>query len=286
MRTLLLALFAGASFAADAADHGVRFDSPGVLDLAQHTSDLHSSRYAPLADLAATEAAEILAAPSIGVDQPVLKFSEDEYGCKPEARTCAREHERALLALTRGAVVREGARLTLKSDGAAAVTFSDWTRPETKTADGDSEGHWYLGALAGSGYWRVEVQFGHDAPGNFLINPQSGKVAFVHNGSDVVASSPDGLYLLTFNPDNPPVTLRVAALDAAGPRVELQCNAGDGHESIEFKGWHGVESFDLTLVPRARSRLVHALPMRLTRAGGVWTLAGANAGEWLACWLP
>jgi len=178
-----------------------------------------------------------------------------------------------------------GTRLTLKSAG-AAVTFSDWTLPETRTADGDSEKHWYLGALAGSGYWRVEVQFGHDAPGNFLINPQSGKVAFVHNGSDVAAPSPDGLYLLTFNPDNPPATLRVAALDAAGPRVELQCNAGDGHESIEFKGWHGVESFDLTLVPRARSRLVHALPMRLTRAGGVWTLAGANAGDWLACWLP
>jgi isoquinoline 1-oxidoreductase beta subunit len=30
----------------------------------------------------------------------------------------------------------------------------------------------------------------------------------------------------------------------------------------------------------------YALPMRLTRVDGVWTLAGANAGEWIACWLP
>ena len=70
-------------------------------------------------------------------------------------------------------------------------------------ADGDEETHWYLGTLPGSRYQRVEVQFGHDAPGNFLVNPQSGKVAFVHNGADLVAPSPDGMLLVTWNALNP-----------------------------------------------------------------------------------
>src|SRR4029079_5405206 len=122
-------------------------------------------------------------------------------------------------------VRREQRRLVIKPAAAPVVTYIDWAEPTTKNADGDSETHWSLGTLSGSGFHQVEVQFGHDAPGSFLINPENGKTAFVHSGSDIVALSPDKSRLVTFNPDNPPLTLRVAVLDESGPRIELECTA-------------------------------------------------------------
>lgn len=122
------------------------------------------------------------------------------------------------------------------------------------------------------------MQFGHDAPGNFLINSHSGKITFVHNGVEVVSLWPDGMHLITLNTLNPPLRLRVAALDAAGPRLELQCEVGANVSSaqVQFKGWHGVDSFDLVLQP-VQGKPAGAL--RIARTSGAWSMAASDLGR-------
>ena len=268
----------GTAFAAGA-DRGLRFDSPGVLDLAERAQKVEGGKPAPVTALAGAESAKILAAAAVGEDPPALKFSDDEFGCKKPTRQCSLDHERVLIAASGGAVKRDGKRLVITPAAGAAATFIDWKMPTTKTADGDEETHWYLGRLAGSGYQRVEVQFGQDAPGNFLINPQSGKVAFVHNGADLVAPSPDGKLLVTFNALNPPLSIRVAALDATGPRLVLQCEAtaNDDHSQPVFKGWHDSTSFDLVVDVRGgQEKPAHGLAIRAIQDGAGWRLAATD----------
>jgi hypothetical protein len=242
MRVLSFALLAATSFA-HAADRGVRFDSPGVLDLAERSLQLTST--VPVDSLSAADQQHILAEPTLDQAHATLAFSDDLFGCKSEDNACLRKHEQPLPA----SAVRNGRKLTLKSVNGTASVFADWVMPEKKSADGDSETHWYLGALSGSGYQRVEVQFGHDSPGSFLVNPQTGKVAFVHNGSDIVAMAPDGKHLLTFNSENPPLSLRIAALDATGPSLVFECSAAlhDDKTTAQFKGWRDAQTFDLAL---------------------------------------
>jgi len=256
-------------------DRGLRFDSAGVLDLAERAPH-RSGAAAPVVALAGADAAKIRAAPALTGDPPALQFSDDVFGCTTPSKACAQEHERKLVDSSGGSVQRDGRRLTVTASGGPAAVFLDWTMPETRSADGDEETHWYLGSLPGSGYARVEVQFGHDAPGNFLVNRASGKVAFVHNGADVVALSPDGLRLLTFNPLNPPLSLRVASLDGNGPRVELECAVGEGDAKTQaqFKGWHDAESFDLVIASDSGQAAV-----RIGYARGAWqVLADESAG--------
>ncbi len=246
-----MALAWSVTLAADTpdADKGLRFNSPGVLDLADRSLKIEVGKPVAAAALDSAEAGRIFAAPGIG-DEPLgLRFSDDEFGCKTPSRKCSLEHERKLLDAAGSAARRDGRRLTITPSSGAPITFVDWKMPATRTADGDDETHWYLGSVAGSGYHRVEVQFGHDAPGNFLIDPQSGKVAFVHNGADLVAPAPDGGALLTWNALNPPFSLRVAALGAAGPRLAMQCEAADGGPRVEpvFKGWTGSDRFAFVL---------------------------------------
>jgi hypothetical protein len=174
-------------------------------------------------------------------------------------------------------VKRDGKRLTVVSRDGRASTFVDWKQPTTKTADGDEETHWYLGRMPKNGYERVEVEFGHDAPGNFLINPQSGKVAFVHNAADLAAPSPEEKLLVTFNALNPPISIRVAALDAAGPRLVLQCEVPEGRERLTpvFKGWHDASAFDLVFEIGEQSKSMARLAMRISGDGSGWH-AGAS----------
>jgi hypothetical protein len=117
------------------------------------------------------------------------------------------------------------------------------------------------------------VQFGHDAPGNFLVNPGNGGVAFVHNGSDVVSLSPDGKRLVTFNRINPPVSVRLADLDATGPRLALTCGAAKRSVAgLQLKGWHEAASFDLTLLPSGRPGS-DSVPLRLVLGANGWQIA-------------
>jgi hypothetical protein len=256
---------------------GVRFNSVGVLDLAQQARSLNASAV-PVTPLDAGAARQILAAPALDQEHATLPFSDYLFGCAAESKTCVPQHEQQLITTSSGIVLREKKRLVIKPADAPAVVFVDWLEPTTKTADGDSETHWYLGTLAGSGLHQVEVQFGHDAPGSFLINPKNGKTAFVHSGSDIVALSPDGLRLVTFNADNSPLTLRVAVLDAAGPRLELECTAGnDDRSTAQFKGWHGIAAFDLVLATGSQGKAASPLATTFKRAADGWQMAASDA---------
>ncbi len=274
----LCALMAVAAQAKDEPGQGLRFNSAGVLDLAERSQKV-SGDAVPVVSLDVTEAAKIIAAQTLGEDQTSLTFSDDVYHCAKPSKTCSQEHERSLIDAGQGAVKRDGKTLSVSSTAAAPAVFVDWNVPESKSADGDAETHWYLGRLAGSGYQRIEVQFGHDAPGNFLINPANGKIAFVHNGSDVVAPAPDGMRLVTLNALNSPLSLRVAALDDAGPRLVAQCDASneDFHVEIRFKGWHDAHGFDFVLeVQPDINKPARRIALRLAQSGSGWTLATSD----------
>ncbi len=262
-------------------DNGVRFNSAGVLDLADRSQKIAAGKPVVVVDLAGEDAAEIFSAAEQGEAQPALRFSDDEFGCARPSRKCSLEHERKLLQATGAAARRDGKRLTITPASGPPVTFIDWTVAATKSADGDDETHWYLGRMPGNGYERVEVQFGHDAPGDFLINPQSGKVAFVHNGADIAAPSPDGKLLVTFNTLNPPVSLRVAALDATGPRLVLQCEAPESPERLTpvFKGWHSATAFDVVFEIGEQSKSMARLATRLIRKADGWQLQPSDSAR-------
>jgi hypothetical protein len=270
----MIALLAFSAFEAQAQGgaQGLRFNSPTVLDLAERTQKA-TGAVAPVTALAPAEAEKILAAPTLSEEQPSLRFSDDIYGCKKPSKACSTEHERKLIGSSNGAIQRAGKRLTIVPVSAAPAIFIDWKMATTKSADGDEETHWYLGRLDGNGYHRVEVQFGQDAPGSFLLNPQSGKISFVHNGSDVVVPAADGMHLLTFNSLNTPLSIRVAALDAAGPSLELQCEVGKDNDRVQaqFKGWHDARSFDLAIENPG-----HGIAARVALGASGWGLATSN----------
>lgn len=256
---------------------GLRFNSAGLMDLAKRSLKHQGSTKLPIGLLPAVSANDILAAPDLGQDRATLPFSDAVFACAAQLAGCLIENERTLISAAAGVVKRDGKRLAVTADTGEPVVFIDWKMPESKNADGDEEVHWYLGRMPGSGYQRVEVQFGHEAPGSFLINPRNGKTAFVHNGADIVAPSPDGMHLVTFNTLNPPISICVAALDATGPRLELQCEVGKGVDQAQilFKGWHDARSFDLVLLPRGEAGK-EMLPLRVAQNAHGWSLATSD----------
>jgi len=260
---------------------GVRFNSPGVLDLADRSQKIAGGRAVAVGELPGEAAAEMFSAAGQDEAQPGLRFSDDEFGCAKPSRKCSLEQERKLLEAAGATAKRDGKRLTITPASGAPITFIDWKVAATKSADGDDETHWYLGHMPGSGSERVEVQFGHDAPGDFMINPQSGKVAFVHNGADIAAPSPDGKLLVTFNTLNPPISLRVAALDAAGPRLVLQCEAPQSSERMTavFKGWHGAAALDVVFEIGEQSKSMLRLATRLVRKTDGWQLQAGDTAR-------
>ncbi len=254
-------------------DRGMRFDSAGVLDLAQPQS-LAAGVDVPTSPLDDADASKIIAMPTLSQEQATMPFSDDAFACQPASTACSSKHEAALVTSSGGIAKRSGSRLTV-----ALANFVDWKLPESKSADGDGETHWFLGTLKGSGYARVEVQFEHDSPGSFLINPANGHAAFVHNGSDVVALSPDGARVVTFDADNAPTALRIAELDAKGPTLSLQCagKSDVANARLEFKGWRDARTADFALVTHgARNRLAQATAMRLAKSEAGWRIATAN----------
>lgn len=101
----------------------------------------------------------------------------------------------------------------------------------------------------------------------------------MHNGSDVIEASSDGQHLVLFNADNPPLSMRVAALDASGPRFELVCAAQKTGATIvpAFSGWHDTQVFDITLKIRSKkNKLEHRAALRFTRAGTGWSVAESD----------
>jgi hypothetical protein len=273
-RYLCIAVALIGATAAKSPDRGVRFDSPGVLDLAAHTLDAKLDGALEMTPLAADAAARIAAAPKLtDEEQAILSLSDDVYGCETPSPACSSAGDKKRLAESGGRAKREGNTLHV-----GAAVFVDWKQPETKSADGDGERHWYLGTLRGNGYDRVEVEFEHDSPGTFLINPANGKIAFVHNGSDVVALSPDGKFVLTYDQSNTPLALRIASLDAAGPTVAVACTGDSNDEThVEFKGWRDATHVELAVVSHGpHSRLAKANAMQFALSGLGWTLAVAD----------
>jgi len=269
------------------ADRGLRFNSPGVLDLAERSLQVADGHPVPVTAMSDADAQMILAAPAIGEESLALAFSDDVFGCSKPSRKCSAEGERKLLEAAGATAKRDGKRLTVMSASGASAAFVDWVMATTSSADGDQETHWYLGRMAGSGYARVEVEFGHDAPGNFLVNLQSGKVAFVHNAADLAVPSPDGMHLLTWNSLNSPFSLRVAALDAAGPRLALQCQAPEGKQRLTpvFKGWHDAGSFDLVIEVGEQGKAMPRLALRATQGRGSGGLAVSDPARFAAIGL-
>jgi hypothetical protein len=275
---VVLGMLLTAAAPAKDGQQGLRFDSAGVLDLAERTQKVAGDPVA-LSALDVNESGKIIAAQTLSEDQATLAFSADVYACKSSSKDCSQEHERKLIDAAAGAVKRDGKHLSVTPTSGTPALFVDWNVPVSKTADGDAETHWYLGRLDGSGYYRVEVQFGHDAPGNFLINPANGKTAFVHNGSDVVAPSPDGLQLVTLNTLNSPLSLRIAALDSAGPRLVLQCETSNENEhvAVQFKGWHDARSFDVVLeIHPDNNKLARRIALRMTQGSAGWSLSTSD----------
>jgi len=273
--------FCASALAAIQVDRGMRFDSPGVLDLAASASAAADRRVETVL-LTTADVDAIRVAPIIGADTLPLPVAADVFHCATANRSCLDAGERQALAA--GAAARAGELLGVRPAQGATVEFVDWNRPPTTSADGDGETHRYLGRLPGSGYHRVEVEFAHDAPGSFLVNPANGKMAFVHNAADLVAPAPDGRHLVEFNADDASRPLRVAALDETGPRLVLSCRFGD-HAALAFKGWHDAASFDLVLTPD-RDAANATVPLRIARIGDAWQLrvaeaARAASAQWL-----
>jgi len=277
---LPIACASAIALAKSAPDRGVRFDSSGVLDLAARTLKVDNGKPLAFGKLQTAETDAITSAAAISEETPLqLAFSEDQFGCKQGAASCMQEHEAKLIAQADGAVKRLDRRLVVAGAGQPLI-FVDWKLAETKTAEGDEETHWYLGRMAGNGYHRVEVQFGHDAPGNFLINPKNGKVAFVHNAADIVAYTADGKYLFTFNTLNPPLSLRVAQLDTSGPKLVLTCGAkpDDEKTSAEFKGWRNDSTFDL-VVHAGGGAANHDVAVRVSYGDNAWKAAASDPAQ-------
>jgi hypothetical protein len=261
-------------------ERGLRFDSAGVLDLAQRSLHLDAGVRVEIGALSDDDAQRIFAAPAIGDDPLPLAVSTDVFGCHTPSAACAHAGERKLLATAGGNVVRDGARLTIRGGNGTTAAFVDWNQASTKNSEGDAETHWYLGTLPGSGYDRVEVEFGHDAPGSFLVNRKNGKVAFVHNAADLAAPSPDGRLLVTWNALNPPLSLRVAALDADGPRPVLQCQAPEGKAPLTpvFKGWHADAQFDF-VVEIGAGKSMARLAASASQREGHWHVDASDAAR-------
>ncbi|MEP6483752.1 MAG: hypothetical protein ABJB01_04830, partial [Rudaea sp.] len=206
------------------------------------------------------------------------------FGCKPPSKRCSQSAEHKRIDASKGTATRQGATLNIAANAGAPVVFKDWKLAESKSADGDGETHWYLGTLPGSGYARVEVQFEHDAPGDFLINAANGKSAFVHNGSDVVALSPEGLSVLTYDNLNAPMSMRIASLGRDGPSIAVQCvGKADDRTQVEIRGWRDAKTVDLAIVSRDEAgQRAQTAAVRLQKIGSVWQIATGNPERLLA----
>ena len=242
---------------------GVAFDSPGVVDLSGARSwKVPAGLPAlPVAALAAEGAREILSAKPVDQDSPAQLQN-------PGAAEAAKG-EKTLLEKEGGAVKRQGKDLVVTPGSGPPLLFRSFTKPETRNAEGDSARYAYAGRFAKGALHRVLVDFGHDAPGSFLVSAETGKTAFVHEGGDFVVLAPDGERLVLFNDLNAPITLLVASLPAAGAAPEVVCRVGGkGRAMIALKGWRSAESVDFVLGLGEKGD--EKVPLRLEKGAAGW----------------
>jgi len=220
-----------------------KFDSPSVLFLGTNTPNkVHpQSRPVRYEILSPDAALAILYSSDHDWDSPdVMSYGADT------------EKERSLIAGEKQHVRRSRKRLTITPTAGSPITFTDWSDPGGPQREGDGAKYFYAGRFGRFKYYRVEDRLVHDSPGSYLINPVSGKMAYVHHGDDIVALSPDNIHLLVFNPLNLQKhhALTVASLSADGPTVELRCvfNKRNSYGvTMSYKGWRNPNSFDIVL---------------------------------------
>src|SRR5678816_1582993 len=114
------------------ADRGLRFNSPGVLDLAERSLQVVDGHPVPVTALSDADAQMILAAPAIGEEPLALAFSDDVFGCSKPSRKCSAEGERKLLGAPGATAKRDGKRLTVMSASGASAAFVDWEMATTR----------------------------------------------------------------------------------------------------------------------------------------------------------
>jgi hypothetical protein len=255
--------------------HVYRFAVPGVIDLsrAEAAGNAATRRDVTREALEAGTADAITQRPDCGTDGPWQLAPLD--GDVRQARV----FERQLLGSVGNIVRRTGGHLSITPARGSPIVFDDWSQATTRSREGDSETFVYTGTLSGSHYHRVEVRYGHDAPGSFLVNPATGMTAYAHNGSHAVAVAPGGTRLAVFDTLNAPYPLVVAALDAPGPAIEVRCriDAGGARVVGEFCGWQDAAVFALrfTAAPGTPGAAAVAVA-RLARTERRWRLFAAE----------
>jgi hypothetical protein len=241
----------------------VRFDSPGVLDLssARRWSLPTDRAPVPVEVLPEDAARRILAAAPLDQDTPPRLLNDGAKAALPK--------EKGLLASAKGEVRRQGPDLVVVPRSGPPLLFHDFSIQETKTREGDFQRHAYAGRLDRSPLHRVLTDFGHDAPGSFLVSPENGSVAFVHDGGELVAVSPGGERLFEANDLNAPITLVVAALPVTGATVDVVCRVGGtGRATLAAKGWAKDSAFELVL--GLGDQGAEKIPVRLERTASGW----------------
>ncbi|MGO9611454.1 MAG: hypothetical protein ACLPX5_00245 [Dissulfurispiraceae bacterium] len=218
-----------------------KFDSPSVLFLGTNRPNTVHPRSHPVQHvlLPRDAALAIVSAPDLDWDSPEVL----SYGANTEK-------ERSLISVEKQGVRRAGKRLTITPALGSPVAFTNWSDPGGPQREGDGAKYFYAGRFGRLKYYRVEDRLEHDSPGSYLINPANGKMAYAHQGDDIVALSPDGIHLLVFNPLNlqEDRALTVVSLSVEGPTIDLRCvfNRRNPYDvSMSFKGWHNPDSFDI-----------------------------------------
>lgn len=259
---------------------------PAYLDLAGARSRPVPADRAPVATVPLAQAAadEVLSAPGLAGESPAELRNRGDFDPPRKA-------EKALLAREGAAVRRTGKRLVVTPASGPPLLFEDVHLPARPDADPDGTSYGYAGRVGAGRLHRVVVSFEHDSPGSYLVDPASGRTAFVHEFDDAVVLSPGEKRLVLFNPLNPPFTLVVASISAGGPELELLCRAGgDGRGSAEMKRWTDDATADLVLVLGKKEK-AERVPVRLRRTSSGWLVETPDPGrltrpDGFACFAP
>ncbi|HWA14762.1 MAG TPA: hypothetical protein VHA15_16875 [Burkholderiales bacterium] len=272
------ALLGGAALPAATAQETLSFDSPRVLDLsgalAQGAKRKLVNRPVDI-DSATPQTGSVAAI----FDRPEVRRGDADV----LAVVAGKAGEVRRIQARRGAVTRKGPLLVLESRVGEPFRFRDWAQAATKDAEGDEQTFLYAGTLRGAAYHKVDVHFGHDSPGTFLVHPRSGKLLFVHAEDDFAALSGERNRLFVMSSGlNPPFGFLVAALRKDGPAVALHCLAEkEGRVMPSFRGWHAAPAvgFDLVLVVRQAGDVeaYEALPVRFLYLNNEWRALAPDA---------
>ncbi len=244
-----------------------KFDSPSVMFLGTNRANTVQSQSRPVRhDLLSPHSARaILSASDHDQDSPgVMTYGAN---AKKEVTLISREGR---------SVQRSGKRLTVIPASGSPITFINWSEAGGPQREGDGAKYFYAGRFGRFEYYRVEDRLEHDSPGSYLINPVTGKMAYVHHGDDIAALSPDNVHLLVFNPLNLQRNraLTVASLSADGPAIELRCifNKDNSYDAgISFKGWRNSRSFEVVF--KFSNPSVEPIPVHFELSEEGWLVA-------------